>query len=131
MYPNNTPISHWASQTVDLKAKLWDGTLVPMKQSSVSLILEMQNAKLKIRPYIVDLMSYDIILGKSWLAQHNPKINWHRNRMLLNINGKLFTLDAEKSEHWRKTPSKLLTGKQLLTLWEIGIYFWQNPDIIA
>ena len=58
-----------ASQAVNLKAELWDGTLVSMKRSSVSLTLEIQNAKVKIRPYIEDLISYDVILLEFFLSQ--------------------------------------------------------------
>ncbi len=39
----------------------------------------------KIRPYIVDWIAYDLILGKRWPTEMNPLIDGARNRMRIKI----------------------------------------------
>ncbi len=72
----------------NLKAELWDGTLVPMEQCTDNLDLRIGQAQFKIRPYIVNWISYDIILGKRWLTDINPIIDWTRNRMRVKLKTK-------------------------------------------
>ena len=104
------------SERVALRAELWDGTLLPMERGSEVLNIKIGNAEIMIRPYIVDLTSYDIILGKSWLATHNPHIDWRKNCMLLNLNGKNYTLDAEAPEQRVSRPRDLLSSKQIVRI---------------
>ena len=59
----------------NLNAELCDGTQVPMGMSSKILTLSIWDATFKIRPYVVDIITYDIILGKSWLSDVNPIID--------------------------------------------------------
>lgn len=65
----------------NLKAHFWDGKLVPMELCSEKVTLQMGNAIFNIQPYVVDLITYDIILGKSWLYDYNPLIDWRKNRI--------------------------------------------------
>lgn len=83
----------------NLNAELWDGTLVPMGRCSENLNLEISSVKITIRPYIGDLNSYDMILGKSWFAYANPMIDSKiANRLFLHQKGEVIALDAEACE---------------------------------
>jgi len=95
----------------DLKAELWDGTLVPMQRCSNNLSITIGEAKLVVRPYVVDMIAYDLILGKVWLSEVNPRINWKTNQILLSIDGKPVTLDAEAPEK-EEIPKIILSSKQ-------------------
>ncbi len=55
-------------EKTNLKAELWDGTLVKMNSSSENLELFIGQAKFEILPYIVDWIFHDLILGKNWLT---------------------------------------------------------------
>ena len=101
---------------VDLKAELWDGTLVPMELCSVDLELRIGQANFQIRPYIVDWIAYDIILGKSWLSAVNPLIDWTRNRMRVKIKNQVISLDAESHKHGASLLNNMLTSKQFVRL---------------
>jgi len=99
----------------DLKAELWDGSLVPMDRCSDNLTVRIGEAKLVVRPYVVDMIAYDLILGKVWLSEVNPRINWEINRMLLSIDGKPVTLDAEAPEK-EELPEYILSSTQFKRL---------------
>ena len=50
----------------NLHAELWDGTLVPMEQCSRNLEIQLNHkTPITVRPYVVDWISYDMILGKT------------------------------------------------------------------
>ncbi len=70
-----------------------------MNLCSENLEICIGQARFKIRPYIVDWIAYDLILGKSWLTEMNPLIDWARNRMRIKINNQVITLEAEASKH--------------------------------
>ncbi len=52
-----------------------------MNLRSENLEICIGQARFKIRPYIVDWIAFDLILGKSWLTEMNPLIDWARDRM--------------------------------------------------
>ena len=58
----------------DLNAELWDGTLVTMNTCSKSFTIRIGEATIRGKPYIVEWIAYDIILGMSWLSKANPII---------------------------------------------------------
>ncbi len=64
----------------DLRAELWDVTLVYMEQCTDNLDLRIGQAQFKIQPHIVNWISYDIFVAKRWLTDINPIIDWTRNR---------------------------------------------------
>lgn len=49
----------------------------------------------KTRLYIVDLIAYNIILGKSWLTEVNSIIDWKYNLMRMNVSQNILNLDAK------------------------------------
>ena len=64
----------------------------------------------------MDWVAYDMILGKSWLSEANPIIDWATNRMLLKQGERFITLDAECSSYGASLPKYILTSKQLARL---------------
>ena len=74
-------------ESTDMSAELWDKTLVLMERCTEDIILNIGGARFNIKPFIVDLIAYDVILGQSWLHEFNPLINWALNRMLLKLDG--------------------------------------------
>eukprot|EP00171_Calliarthron_tuberculosum_P000963 IDg963t1 len=79
---------------------------------SENLDLHIGKAVFETRPYIVDLISYDIILGKTWLTEINPIINWKTNQMRISQRGQIIALDAEDCEHKDSHLTCMLTSKQ-------------------
>ena len=98
------------------KAELWDGTLVPMTRCSNNLTIQVREASITVRRYVVDWIAYDIILGKTWPSKANPLIEWKSNRMLLKQGERLIALDAEACNHMVSQPSYMITSKQLKRL---------------
>jgi hypothetical protein len=43
---------------------------------------------------VIDLGSYDVILGLDWLKQHSPMnhVDWEKKKMCVNVHGKDVTL---------------------------------------
>ena len=64
------------------------------------------------RPYVVDWIAYDVIIGKTWLSKANPLIDWKPNRMLLKQGEGLIVLEAEACNHMVSQPSCMITIKQ-------------------
>ena len=103
-------------EKTNLKAELWDGTLVPMSKCSGDLVLKIGPVEFKIRPYIVDWIGYDIILGKKWLTEVNPIINWKENRVGIKMDNQIQALDAESAENGDSHLQFILSGKQFSRL---------------
>jgi hypothetical protein len=49
----------------------------------VKLDMEIKGHKEKMLFYVTKLGKYDIILGKPWLTDHNPNVNWSTNMVTL------------------------------------------------
>ena len=93
----------------DFHAELWDKTLVQMDYSNEVIPIQIGKATINVRPYIVDWIAYDIILGKSWLSEANPKIDWKLNTMLLQHSDSNILL---KSDDKRNSNIEVLSAKQ-------------------
>ena len=50
----------------------------------VKLNMEIKGHKEKMLFYVTKLGKYDIILGKPWLTDHNPNVNWSTNTVTFN-----------------------------------------------
>ena len=100
-------------ESTDMSAELWDKTVVPMERCTEDITLDMRGARFNIKPFIVDLIAYDVILGKSWLHEFNPLINWALNGMLPNMDGNLIALNAEDFKHENSSRIQTLTSKQI------------------
>ena len=95
----------------ELHAELWDKTLVPMEKSVEDIPIKIGKATINVRPYIVDWIAYDVILGKSWLSKANPRINWRRNTMLLKCN-ESYVLLKKNFKFQSNSNVELLSAKQ-------------------
>lgn len=103
-------------ENTNLSAELWDRTLIPMERCCENLNIRIGEATITVRPYVVDWIAYDLILGKAWLSEANPLIDWKLNRMLLKQEEKLITLDAEAHRHGEARLTYMLTSKQFVRL---------------
>ena len=99
-----------------LNAELWDRTLVPLERCCENLNIRIGEATINVRPYIVDWIAYDLILGKAWLSEANSIINWKDNRMLLKEGSRLIALDAKAPQHGESHPTFILASKQFMRL---------------
>lgn len=99
-------------QIIDLMAELWNRTLVPMEHCTQNLVTQTGCAAIAVWPYVGDWIAYDIILGKSWLSDADPIINWKSNRMLLQQENSFLTLDTNSDKHRTSLPFYFHTGEQ-------------------
>ena len=56
---------------------------------------------------VAPTLSYDLILGKTFLNQHNPSINWKENTMTMDANGTVVTIGTQSgtTDHETKEPT--------------------------
>jgi hypothetical protein len=47
-----------------------------------------------VREIVVELDSYEVILGKPCCTRHNPIVDWRQHRLRLNVSGKSVEIDA-------------------------------------
>ena len=98
-------------ENTNLSAELWDQTLVPMERCCEKSIIRIGEATITVRPYVVDWIAYDLILGKPWISEANSLIDWQMNCMLLKPEEKFITLDTEARKHGEAPVTYLLTRK--------------------
>jgi hypothetical protein len=70
-----------------------DGTQVPAACAE-GIRLSVAGIAHPVRATIVELASYEVILGKPWFARHNPIVDWKLNRMKIHVDGKCVEVDA-------------------------------------
>jgi hypothetical protein len=51
------------------------------------------------RATVVELTSYEVILGKPWFTRHNPVVDWKRNRLTICVDGISVEVDASSNPH--------------------------------
>lgn len=64
--------------------RLVDGTNHTITRRASPLALRFPNFEGTVTPLIVPLLGYDLILGMTWLTQHNPNIDWRTRTVLFN-----------------------------------------------
>jgi hypothetical protein len=47
-----------------------------------------------VRAIVVELASYEVILGKAWFSRHNPIVDWRQHRLRLKLDGESVEIDA-------------------------------------
>ena len=82
---------HAVRSSKGLTVTLADGNVKPC-DSSVSVHLRVGKYQEQLGLRAIDLPNHDVILGKPWLRQHNPRINWKRNTVLLGGGGQTVVL---------------------------------------
>ena len=70
-----------------------DGTQVPAACAE-GIQLSVAGIAHPVRATIVELASYEVILGKPWFTRHNPIVDWRLNRMKIRVDGKCVEIDA-------------------------------------
>lgn len=61
---------------------------------SVPVTIDRNNYSDNLNPILYPLKKYDLILGKPWLTQINPQINWRTNALHFNHNGNSIEWDC-------------------------------------
>ena len=78
-----------------------------------------------LRPYVVEISTYDIILGDSWLEKRNPETDWRPNRSKFKSKGRIVTMAPLKKDN----PQKIIISamqlknatKKKCEVFELGI----------
>jgi hypothetical protein len=47
-----------------------------------------------VRAIVVELASYEVILGKPWFTRHDPILDWRWHRLKMTVDGKSVEIDA-------------------------------------
>jgi hypothetical protein len=91
----------------DETVMLGNGTRQKVTHLLPDLTVSIENYKQRLACYATDLGGqYDLILGKPWLAMHNPHIDWEKNTV---------TFQAHGREHcWEPTPCDSAGGPRRL-----------------
>jgi hypothetical protein len=58
-----------------------------------------------VRAIVVDLASYEVILGKPWFTRHNPIVDWRLHRLRMTVDGKSVEIDASLDHQCQGPPS--------------------------
>lgn len=70
-----------------------------MERCCQKLTIWIEEAIITVRPYVVDWIAYELILGKARLSETNPLLDRNMDRMLLKQKEMLITPDAEVPKH--------------------------------
>lgn len=101
---------------VHLKVRLADGSL-STSAMQVTFPLELPPALCETRSFVVtSLDAYDIILGKTWLTDHNPVIDWVTNTIT-----SPFKLSGATADDFRPTIQHLRATKMAKLLVRPGV----------
>jgi hypothetical protein len=70
-----------------------DGTKVP-SSAIENVNLCVAGVAHPVRAIVVELASYEVILGKPWFTRHNPIVDWRQHLLRLNVHGESVEIDA-------------------------------------
>jgi hypothetical protein len=70
-----------------------DGTKVP-SAAIENFNLCVAGVAHPVRALVVELASYEVILGKPWFTRHNPIVDWRRHRLRMTVDGNSVEIDA-------------------------------------
>lgn len=73
-------------------------------------------------------MQYDVILGKPWLAKYNPCINWRKNEIIFNKDGKKIVWNAVLHKDMSKNMISSLSLKRLSRKSELFLVWIKSSD---
>jgi Retroviral aspartyl protease len=77
----------------DILVEFPDGTKVP-SSAIENVNLCVAGVAHPVREIVVELASYEVILGKPWFTRHNPIVDWRRHRLRMTVDGKSVAIDA-------------------------------------
>jgi hypothetical protein len=87
------------------RLELPDGTLLPVWRTKKLLSLNVGPMLNDVRAVVTEMSVYDVILGRPWLAQWNPRIDGRRDKLLVSVNVVDAFLDpsAETQKEYKTT----------------------------
>ena len=71
-----------------------DGTVYHCQEAITTAALKIGPYQEKVRFYVLPLQGHDMILGRPWLQQHNPDIDWIQDTLTMNHMGHQIKLQA-------------------------------------
>jgi Retroviral aspartyl protease len=77
----------------DILVEFPDGTKVP-SAAIENVNLCVAGVAYPVRAIVVELASYEVILGKPWFTRHNPIVDLRRHRLRMTVDGKSVERDA-------------------------------------
>jgi Retroviral aspartyl protease len=80
---------------VDQQATFADGTSTPLHQTVVPVNLTIEGYSDSLYMAVCPLSSYDVILGKKWLAKFDPLISHKTNQITFQFENKQVTIQAD------------------------------------
>ena len=78
-------------------AKLPGGTTVPIVEETILPICFHPQLLTKLCARVYPNLEYDVIFGKDWLDQYNPKIDWKKGILQICVKTELLNLTVERS----------------------------------
>jgi hypothetical protein len=70
-----------------------EGTKVP-SATIENVNLSVAGVAHPVRAIVLELASYEVILGKPWFTRHNPIVDWRQNRLRMTVDGESVEIDA-------------------------------------
>ena len=120
--------SNFVSQNRLKTSPISDGPIIVLADGTTYKCTEILSvASVRVGPYqetikplfVLPLsLRFDVILGKTWLEQHNPDIDWQVNRLSFVHEGHTVVLQADVD--YTVPPEGLLTAAQMACLYESG-----------
>jgi hypothetical protein len=77
----------------DILVEFPDGTKVP-SAAIENVNLCVAGGAHPVRAIVVELASYEVILGNPWFTRHNPIVDWRRHRLRMTVDGKSVEIDT-------------------------------------
>jgi hypothetical protein len=101
------------SKPMGTRVELPDGTSIAAKETE-ELQLTLHGLRFCAKAVVIDMKTYDCILGRPWLSRFNPHINWRKDRLLIAYDGQRHEMDAnvDPSRQGRKA-AELMSQRQL------------------
>jgi hypothetical protein len=87
------------TKEVDQHATFADGTSTPLHQTVVPLNLTIEGYSDSLYMAVCPLSSYDVILGKKWLAKFDLLISHKTNKITFQFENKQVTIQADLERH--------------------------------
>ena len=77
----------------DILVEFPDGTKVP-SAAIENVHLCVAGVAHPVRAIVVELASYEVILGKPWFTRHNPIVDWRQHQLRMKVDGESVEIDA-------------------------------------
>jgi len=93
--------------------ELADGSQCEFKGSVPKITIAIQNYKDTRKDVeVLPLQKYDLILGKPWLYDLNPRINWKNNQISIKKDNRIYNIRTEVKENSKECQTSLVSRQQ-------------------